>query len=167
MVILNIEVGSFYAVFVVFLILMKDRGKRLLWPRWSTKMAGKLHLLSPISKYRVSHPSPQNIYCTRIKSLLGLILCQLEPLPIRFIYWFNLLFLISAFWLLTEFYSDVLYNQWYCSNVDLSAWANYENIDRRSNLTLEEFVEQYEKPNRPVIITDVVPKWVFCEISVI
>ncbi|PRP78260.1 hypothetical protein PROFUN_13870 [Planoprotostelium fungivorum] len=58
---------------------------------------------------------------------------------------------------LKDFYSDVLYNQWYCSTVDLSPWATYENIERRSNLSLEEFIEKYEKPNRPVIITDIVP----------
>lgn len=31
-----------------------------------------------------------------------------------------------------------------------------ENIDRRAGLSLEEFREQYEVPNRPVILTDLV-----------
>ncbi len=32
-------------------------------------------------------------------------------------------------------------------------------VDRRSNLTYVDFVEQYEKPNRPVILTDAARDW--------
>jgi hypothetical protein len=32
-------------------------------------------------------------------------------------------------------------------------------VDRRSNLSYLEFVEQYERPNRPVIITDIAKDW--------
>jgi len=32
-------------------------------------------------------------------------------------------------------------------------------VDRRNNLSLEEFIEQYEIPNKPVVITDVINKW--------
>ena len=34
-----------------------------------------------------------------------------------------------------------------------------EDVDRRSGLTLEQFQREYEIPNRPVILTDVVGKW--------
>lgn len=36
------------------------------------------------------------------------------------------------------------------------AWLEMDNVDRRSNLSPAEFREQYEVPNRPVILTDVV-----------
>ena len=34
-----------------------------------------------------------------------------------------------------------------------------DNIDRRSGLSLAEFRAQYELPNRPVVLTDVVGGW--------
>jgi hypothetical protein len=43
--------------------------------------------------------------------------------------------------------------------LDLSEWSTGNTIERRSNLSVEEFVEKYEKPNIPVIITDVVRDW--------
>jgi hypothetical protein len=56
-----------------------------------------------------------------------------------------------------------LFNRFYCANISLSGWASEYNIERRSNLSLEEFIEQYEIPNKPVILTDIVPKYVlFC-----
>jgi hypothetical protein len=36
------------------------------------------------------------------------------------------------------------------------AWLETDNIERRSGLSLAEFREQYELPNKPVILTDVV-----------
>ena len=57
-------------------------------------------------------------------------------------------------------YSDILYQPWRCSHVDLNQWAKRDNIDRRSNLSLDEFINEYEKPGKPVIITDIVPNWV-------
>ena len=36
------------------------------------------------------------------------------------------------------------------------SWLEVDNVDRRSNLSLAEFREQYEIPNKPVILTDVV-----------
>lgn len=48
----------------------------------------------------------------------------------------------------------------------MSPWANVENVDRRSNLSLEEFITQYGTPNIPVIITDIVPKYAHIFVSV-
>jgi hypothetical protein len=54
-------------------------------------------------------------------------------------------------------YSDFLYQPWLCTAVAIDpAWLEVENIDRRAGLSLEEFREKYERPNRPVIITDLV-----------
>jgi len=57
------------------------------------------------------------------------------------------------------FFSDALYNRWYFANMDLECWTQVDNIDRRSNLSLEEFISQYEIPNKPVVIVDIVPRW--------
>eukprot|EP01119_Soliformovum_irregulare_P014151 TRINITY_DN3851_c0_g1_i1.p1 TRINITY_DN3851_c0_g1~~TRINITY_DN3851_c0_g1_i1.p1 ORF type:complete len:345 (+),score=81.72 TRINITY_DN3851_c0_g1_i1:205-1239(+) len=56
-------------------------------------------------------------------------------------------------------YSDVLFARWMAGNIDLHVWAPNETIPRRSNLSLEEFLEEYGIPNKPVILTDVVNKW--------
>lgn len=59
----------------------------------------------------------------------------------------------------TNFYSDYLFHIWRCTSADLSQWNCVDNIDRRSNITLEEFITDYFIPNRPVVLTDVVTKW--------
>lgn len=58
-----------------------------------------------------------------------------------------------------NFYSDALFNRWYCSNVSLEGWVLEDNIDRRANLSVEDFNLHYGSPNKPVIITDIVTKW--------
>lgn len=56
--------------------------------------------------------------------------------------------------------SDLLYTPWLCASAAVDpAWLEVDNIERRSGLTLEEFRAQYERPNRPVILTDVVGRW--------
>lgn len=58
------------------------------------------------------------------------------------------------------FYSDLLYQAWHCATVPLPPqWLEVDNVDRRSGMTLQQFREQYELPNRPVILTDVVTRW--------
>ncbi|GES79792.1 F-box protein At5g06550 [Rhizophagus clarus] len=60
---------------------------------------------------------------------------------------------------LTNFYSDTLFQPFLCSSTGMEAYLGVENIDRRSNLELSEFIKEYAIPNKPVIITDVVTKW--------
>ena len=56
-----------------------------------------------------------------------------------------------------DFYSDLLYQPYFCATVPLrDEWLGNNNVERRSGLSLEQFRAKYEKPNRPVIITDVV-----------
>lgn len=58
------------------------------------------------------------------------------------------------------FRSNLLYQSWICSNVSVDeSWIEMENVDRRQRLTLDEFRQEYEIPNKPVVITDVVTKW--------
>ncbi|GIL98133.1 hypothetical protein Vretimale_3593, partial [Volvox reticuliferus] len=58
------------------------------------------------------------------------------------------------------FYSDLLYQPWFCATLKLPHdWLAVDNIDRRSGLTAEQFRREYEIPNRPVILTDVMSSW--------
>jgi hypothetical protein len=58
------------------------------------------------------------------------------------------------------FYSDLLYQPFLCATLGFDpSWLAVDNVDRRSNLSLEDFIEQYERRNRPVVITDVVTRW--------
>lgn len=55
--------------------------------------------------------------------------------------------------------SHALSNQ-QCANLEFPAeWTERENVPRRSGLSLEDFRRQYERPNQPVILTDVVRNW--------
>ncbi|KAI8818137.1 uncharacterized protein EV422DRAFT_190700 [Fimicolochytrium jonesii] len=58
-------------------------------------------------------------------------------------------------------YSDFLFTSFRCASVPLDALcgASIDNIERRSNLSYREFVVEYAKPNKPVILTDVVSQW--------
>eukprot|EP00048_Salpingoeca_helianthica_P012599 m.184795 g.184795 ORF g.184795 m.184795 type:complete len:469 (-) comp15394_c0_seq2:26-1432(-) len=61
---------------------------------------------------------------------------------------------------LASFYSDTLYQPWFCATMSLRAsWLACETVPRRAGLALEEFRRVYEQGNTPVIITDVVPRW--------
>lgn len=58
---------------------------------------------------------------------------------------------------ISNFYSDLLYQPWHCAHVPLKAsWLAGDAVPRSSELTPTAFREQYEVPNRPVILTDVV-----------
>ncbi|KAI3433776.1 hypothetical protein D9Q98_003581 [Chlorella vulgaris] len=56
--------------------------------------------------------------------------------------------------------SDLLYTPWLCASMAIdAAWLEVDNIERRAGLSLADFREQFELPNKPVILTDVVTKW--------
>jgi hypothetical protein len=64
------------------------------------------------------------------------------------------------------FHSDYLYSRWYRGNVSMSYFSDlpkdlppHLQVPRRSGLTVNEFIEEYVKPNKPVILTDVVTQW--------
>ncbi|KAL6049812.1 tRNA wybutosine-synthesizing protein 4 [Balamuthia mandrillaris] len=59
----------------------------------------------------------------------------------------------------TNFYSDTLLEPWHCITMSLERFAAVDNIDRRSGLSVEDFIAEYETPNKPVIITDIVTDW--------
>jgi hypothetical protein len=58
------------------------------------------------------------------------------------------------------FYSDLLFHTWQCTAVNIKQWDNgHETIDRKNNLSYEEFAKEYLEPNKPVVVTDVIDKW--------
>ncbi|KAK5584022.1 hypothetical protein RB653_005629 [Dictyostelium firmibasis] len=57
------------------------------------------------------------------------------------------------------FYSDYLFHIHRCATVDLEQFEHGDSIDRRTNLTLEEFTRDYLIPNKPVIISDACKNW--------
>lgn len=60
-----------------------------------------------------------------------------------------------------DFNCNKLLRRWYRSSVPLSNWSSLpiQNIERRSNLSLEEFINEYDSKNKPVIITDALDNW--------
>ncbi|KAI8903141.1 hypothetical protein EDD86DRAFT_233286 [Gorgonomyces haynaldii] len=57
-------------------------------------------------------------------------------------------------------YSDLLFTSWRCTHVpleDLCSWN--DTIDKRSQLSMQDFMNDYCLKNKPVIITDIVKKW--------
>eukprot|EP00249_Psilotum_nudum_P000824 c12961_g1_i2 orf=1126-1782(-) len=58
------------------------------------------------------------------------------------------------------FFSDYLFQSWLCANLRMRAeWLSRDNVDRRSNLSVEEFIRNYEDPKKPVVITDAMANW--------
>eukprot|EP00271_Cylindrocystis_brebissonii_P008456 TRINITY_DN22779_c0_g1_i2.p1 TRINITY_DN22779_c0_g1~~TRINITY_DN22779_c0_g1_i2.p1 ORF type:complete len:484 (+),score=84.20 TRINITY_DN22779_c0_g1_i2:256-1707(+) len=58
------------------------------------------------------------------------------------------------------FYSDHLFQSWLCASLEVKPeWLRRDTIPRRSNLSKEDFVRDFELLNRPVIITDALASW--------
>ena len=57
-------------------------------------------------------------------------------------------------------FSDLLYQPFHCATFKLpAAWLAKENVPRVAGLSKAAFRERFERPNRPCIVTDVVPEW--------
>ena len=59
------------------------------------------------------------------------------------------------------FYSDLLFQSFYCSALDLSHFRNADNVPRVhvDDLTPERWLRDYAVPNRPCVITGLVERW--------
>jgi hypothetical protein len=58
------------------------------------------------------------------------------------------------------FHSNRLYSKWFRAHIPLDKYATSScDIDKRSNLSLQEFIDEYESKNKPVIITDAMDNW--------
>lgn len=62
-----------------------------------------------------------------------------------------------------NFYSDLLYNEWQCSSMNIDPLFDYsiDNIDRidGDSLSYDDFSKNYGFPNKPVIIKNIASKW--------
>lgn len=64
-----------------------------------------------------------------------------------------------------RFYSDALYQPWLCASMAIDkAWLATDNVTRvdAATLSVEQFVHDFEEPNRPVLISGLVSKWKAC-----
>ncbi|XP_031501689.1 arginine-specific demethylase JMJ22 isoform X1 [Nymphaea colorata] len=59
-----------------------------------------------------------------------------------------------------SFYSDYLFQSWLCANIELKQeWLEVDNIERRNDLSIEDFILQFEKPNKPVLLCGCLSNW--------
>uniref|UniRef100_A0A0D6R3N9 JmjC domain-containing protein n=1 Tax=Araucaria cunninghamii TaxID=56994 RepID=A0A0D6R3N9_ARACU len=60
----------------------------------------------------------------------------------------------------SNFYSDYLFQSWLCANLEMKQeWLEVDNIERREKLPLQEFIDSFEEPNKPVLIRDGLANW--------
>src|SRR5262249_5972942 len=60
-----------------------------------------------------------------------------------------------------DFYSDYLFQSWLCANMEMKMeWLLRDNIVRRSGISVEEFVRDFEEPNKPVLLEGCMEDWV-------
>lgn len=62
---------------------------------------------------------------------------------------------------LEGFSSKFLFSRWYRGNVSIEKFSTYvpSHVDKRSNLSLQEFINDYESKSKPVILQGVISKW--------
>lgn len=57
-------------------------------------------------------------------------------------------------------YSDLLYQPWFLGHLEIDPeWLEADTIERRADLSLEDFRRDFELPNRPVVLTGAAAKW--------
>lgn len=59
-----------------------------------------------------------------------------------------------------DFYSDHLFQSWLCANLEMKhEWLERDNIARVSGVSVEEFIEKFEEPNKPVLLEGCLDDW--------
>ena len=59
-----------------------------------------------------------------------------------------------------DFYSDYLFQSWLCASLEIKdEWLKTDNIERRENLSVEDFIRDFEEPNKPVLLSGVLETW--------
>nr|XP_024361962.1 F-box protein At5g06550-like isoform X1 [Physcomitrium patens] len=59
-----------------------------------------------------------------------------------------------------DFYSDYLFQSWLCANLEIKPeWLSADNIERRENLSVEDFIRDFEEQNKPVLLRGVMESW--------
>nr|XP_023878641.1 F-box protein At5g06550 [Quercus suber] len=60
-----------------------------------------------------------------------------------------------------DFYSDYLFQSWLCANLEMKPeWLQRDNIIRRKGISVEDFVLNFEEPNKPVLLEGCLDNWV-------
>ncbi|XVE96224.1 hypothetical protein REPUB_Repub02eG0203300 [Reevesia pubescens] len=59
-----------------------------------------------------------------------------------------------------DFYSDYLFQSWLCANLEMKPeWLERDNIIRKRGISVEDFVMNFEKPNKPVLLEGCMDNW--------
>jgi len=59
-----------------------------------------------------------------------------------------------------DFYSDYLFQSWLCANLEMKPeWLERDNVVRKRGISVEEFVLNYEEPNKPVLLEGCIDNW--------
>lgn len=59
-----------------------------------------------------------------------------------------------------DFYSDYLFQSWLCANLEMRPeWLERDNILRRRGISVDEFVRDFEEPNKPVLLEGCLDGW--------
>lgn len=59
-----------------------------------------------------------------------------------------------------DFYSDYLFQSWLCANLEMKPeWLERDNIIRKRGLSVDDFVMNFEEPNKPVLLEGCLDDW--------
>eukprot|EP00257_Ricinus_communis_P018983 XP_015577832.1 F-box protein At5g06550 [Ricinus communis] len=59
-----------------------------------------------------------------------------------------------------DFYSDYIFQSWLCANLEMKPeWLERDNIVRKKGISVEEFVSNFEEPNKPVLLEGCMDNW--------
>ena len=59
-----------------------------------------------------------------------------------------------------NFYSDLIFRPYLCATMDMrDSWLRVDNVIRRSNLSRDDFIKDFETPNVPVVLTGAAKEW--------
>lgn len=59
-----------------------------------------------------------------------------------------------------DFYSDYLFQSWLCANLEMKPeWLERDNIVRKKGMSVEEFILNFEEPNKPVLLEGCLDNW--------
>ncbi|XP_047338880.1 F-box protein At5g06550 [Impatiens glandulifera] len=60
-----------------------------------------------------------------------------------------------------DFFSDYLFQSWLCANLEMKPeWLERDNIQRRRGISVDDFVKNFEEPNKPVLLEGCMDNWV-------
>ncbi|XVF55927.1 hypothetical protein PTKIN_Ptkin06aG0075100 [Pterospermum kingtungense] len=59
-----------------------------------------------------------------------------------------------------NFYSDYLFQSWLCANLEMKPeWLERDNIIRKRGISVDDFVMNFEEPNKPVLLEGCMDNW--------